>query len=206
MRWQAFQLNRRAESDTMFLMSDRRPPSKVQWVVIIVAILAMLFSLGKCATSNTSPTHSMVSAPPPKSTSPWRQISPEQRERMKTLLAPYAGSKIATISIVGDEEIQAFSSQLDSVFHEAGWQTEVQTAAYAGSIPSVYLRVPKSHIPESKVKEFSNSATDVTLTIADLPPQDLAVLKALHVLDMDCPLETMDGSKDNVELRIGSRP
>ena len=125
---------------------------------------------------------------------------------MKTLLASYAGSKITTISTVSDEERQAFAAQLDSVFREAGWQTEVQTIMYAGPTPSVFLRVPKSHIPESKVREFSNSATDVTLTVSDLPPQDLALLKAFRILDMDCPLETMDGSKDNVELRVGSRP
>jgi hypothetical protein len=125
---------------------------------------------------------------------------------MKTILAPYAGSKITTIATASDEESQAFSAQLDSVFHEAGWQIEVQTAMSVGTMPSVFLRVPKSHIPESKAKEFSNSATDVTLTVSDLPPQDVAILKALRVLDMDCPLETMDGSKDSVELRIGSRP
>jgi hypothetical protein len=187
-------------------MSDRRPFSKVQWVVIFVAILAILFSLGKCATSNTSPSPSALIVPPPKSMSPSRQISPEQREKMKTLLSPYASSKITAVFTVGDGEIQSFATQLDSVFREAGWQTEIQTAVYTGPTPSIFLRVPKTHIPESKVKEFSNSATDVTLTIADLPPQDLAVLKALHVLDMDCPLETMEGSKDNVELRIGSRP
>jgi hypothetical protein len=73
-------------------------------------------------------------------------------------------------------------------------------------MPSVFLRVPKSHIPESKVKEFSNSATDVTLTVSDLPPLDIALLKVFHVLDMDCPLETMDVPKDRVELKIGSRP
>ena len=59
---------------------------------------------------------------------------------------------------------------------------------------------------ESKVKEFSNSATDVTLAIADLPPQDLALLKAFRVLEMDCPLETMDLPKDHIEVKIGSRP
>ena len=188
------------------LMSERRPLSKVQWVVIILAILAILFSLGKCSTSsNTSPPHSLFSAPPPKSTAPRRQISPEQRETMKALLAPYAGSKIAMISGIGDDESLAFATQLDSVFREAGWQTELQTTASAGSMPSVFLRVPKSHIPESKVKEFSNSATDVTLTATDLPPQDLAVLKAFHVLNMDCPLEAMDFPRDRVELRIGSR-
>jgi hypothetical protein len=190
----------------MPFMSDRRPFSKVQWVMIIVAIFAILFSLGKCATTNTSPSHSVFSVPAPKSTSPRRQISPEQREKMKAILAPYAGSKIITIATLSDEETQAFGAQLDSVFREAGWQTEMQTAMSSTPTPSIFLRVPKSHIPESKVKEFSNSATDVTLTINDLPPQDLAILKAFHILDMDCPLETMDGSKDNVELRIGSRP
>jgi hypothetical protein len=187
-------------------MSDRRPFSKVQQAVVVVAIIAILFSLSKCFSPNTSPSHSVFSVPPLKSTSPRRQINPEQREKMKTLLAFYAGSKITTISTVSDEESQAFAAQLDSVFREAGWQTEVQIVAYAGPLPSVFLRVPKSHIPESKVKEFSNSATDVTLTASDLPPQDLSVLKALHFLYMDCPLETMDGSKDNLELRIGSRP
>ena len=187
-------------------MSDQRPLTKVQWAVIIVAVIAFLFSLSKCSAPNTSPSHSVFSVPALKSTSPRRQISPEQREKMKALLTPYAGSKIATISNVGDEESQAFAAQLDSAFHEAGWQTEVQTARSAGPMPNVFLMVPKSHIPEAKVKEFSNSATDVTLTVADLPPQDLAILKAFRVLGMDCPLETMDGSKDNVELRIGSRP
>jgi hypothetical protein len=186
-------------------MSDLRPLSKVQWVVIILAILAILFSLGKCSTSSTTPSHSVFSTPPPKSTSPWRRISPEQFEKMKALLAPYAGSRITMISTVSDEESQAFGAQLDSIFHEAGWQTEVQTAMSAGSMPSVFLRVPKSHIPASKVNEFSKSATDVALTVSDLPPQDVAILKAFRVLDMDCPLETMDGSKDNVELRIGNR-
>jgi hypothetical protein len=187
-------------------MSDRRPLSKIQWAVIILAILAILFSLSKCSTSNTSPAHSIFSAPAPGSTAPWRQISPEQREKMKTLLAPYAGSRITTIATVSDEESQAFGAQLDAVFREAGWQTEVQTAISAGPMPSVFLRVPKSHIPESKVKEFSNSATDVTLTVSDLPTQDIAILKAFRVLDMDCPLEAMDGSKDYLELRVGSRP
>jgi hypothetical protein len=188
-------------------MSDRRPLSKVQWALIIAAILAILFSLGKCSTSsNTSPPHSLFSVPAPRSTAPWRQISPEQREKIKTLLIPYAGSKITTIATASDEESQAFGAQLDSIFHEAGWQTQVQTAMSAGSMPSVFLRVPKSHIPESKVKEFSNSATDVALTVNDLPLQDVAILKAFRVLDMDCPLEAMDGSKDNVELRVGSRP
>jgi len=186
-------------------MSDRRPLSKVQWAVIIAAIFAILFSLGKCSTPNTSPSHSVFSAPALKSTSPRRQISPEQREKLKALLVPYAGSKIITISTIGDEESQAFGAQLDSVFREAGWQTEVQTAMPSGPMPSVFLRVPKSHIPEAKVTEFSNSVTDVTLTANDLPPQDIALLKVFRVLDMDCPLETMDGSKDNVELRIGSR-
>jgi len=125
---------------------------------------------------------------------------------MKTLLAPYAGSRITVIATASDEESQAFGAQLGSVFHDAGWQIEVQTAMSAASIPSVFLRVPKSHIPESKVKEFSNSATDVSLTVNDLPPQDVAILKVFRVLDMDCPLETMEGSKDNVELRVGSRP
>jgi hypothetical protein len=187
-------------------MSDRRPFSNVQWAVVVVAVLAILFSLSKCFSPNTSPSHSVFSVPPLKSTSPRREISPEQRERMKALLAPYAGSKITAISTVSDEESQAFAAQLDSVFREAGWQTEVQTAMFTGPTPSVFLRVPKSHIPESKLREFSNSATDVTLTISDLPPQDLAILKAFRVLEMDCPLEAMDGSKDNVELRVGSRP
>jgi hypothetical protein len=187
-------------------MSDRRPLSKIQWVIVIAAIFAIFFSLGKCATSNTSPSHSVFSVPTPKSTSPRRQISSEQRGNMEALLMPYAGSKITTIASLSDEESQAFAIQLDSVFREAGWQTEIQTVMPSGSLPSVFLRVPKSHIPESKVNEFSNSTSDVTLTINDLPPQDLAILKAFHVLDMDCPLETMDGSKDNVELRIGSRP
>ena len=187
-------------------MSDHRPLSKLQWVVIIVAVGAILFSLGKCSTSNTPPSRTVFSAPAVKSTAPWRQISSEQREKMKTFLAPYAGSKVTTISIVGDEESQAFSAQLDSVLREAGWQTEMQTAPSAGSMPSVFLRVPKSHIPESKVREFSHSATDVTLTVSDLPAQDLALLKAFGVLNIDCPLETMDVPKDRVELRIGSRP
>jgi hypothetical protein len=190
----------------MVFMSERHPLSKVQWVIIIVAVVAFLVSLGKCSAPNTSPSHSVFSAPTPKSTSPRRQISSEQRGKMEALLAPYAGSKITTIASLSDEETQAFGIQLDSVFREAGWQTEIQTLMPSGALPSVFLRVPKSHIPESKVKEFSNSASDVTLTINDLPPQDLAILKAFHVLDMDCPLETMDGSKDNVELRIGSRP
>jgi hypothetical protein len=125
---------------------------------------------------------------------------------MKALLAPYAGSKVTTIATASDEESQAFGAQLDSVFREAGWQTEVQTALSAGPMPSVFLRVPKSHIPESKVKEFANSATDVSLTVSDLPPQDLALLKAFRVLDMDCPLEAMDAPKDRIELRISSRP
>lgn len=125
---------------------------------------------------------------------------------MEALLAPYAGSKIITIASANDEETQAFGMQLDSVFREAGWQTLIQTAMTSNSLPSVFLRVPRLHIPESKVKEFSNSVSDVTLTINDLPPQDLAVLKALHVLDMDCPLETMDGSQNYVQLMIGSRP
>ncbi len=187
-------------------MNDRRPLSKVQWVVIILAILAILFSLGKCSTSSTTPSQSVFTAPPPKSTAPWRQISPEQRGKIKMLLAPYAGSKITTIATASDEESQAFAAQLDAIFHDAGWQTEVQAVVPAGSIPSVFLRVPKSHIPESKAKEFSHSATDVTLTVNDLPLQDVAILKAFRVLDMDCPLEAMEGSKDNVELRIGSRP
>jgi hypothetical protein len=187
-------------------MSDRRPLSKIQWVVIIAAVLAILFSLGKCSTSSTSPSQSVFNLPPPKNNSPWRQISPEQREKMKGILAPYAGSKITTISTVNDEESHAFSAQLNSVFQDAGWQIEVQTTAPAGSMPSVFLRVPKSHIPESKVKEFSNSATDVSLTVNDLPPQDIAILKVFRVLDMDCPLETLEGTKDSVELRVGSRP
>ena len=187
-------------------MNDRRPFSNVQRAVVVVAVIAILFSLSKCFSPNTSLSHSVFSAPALKSTSPRRQISPEQREKMKTLLAPYAGTKITAVSTVNDEESQAFSAQLDSVFREAGWQTEVQTAMSAGPTPSVFLRVPKSHIPESKVREFSTSAADVTLTVSDLPPQDLSVLKAFRVLDVDCPLETMDGSKDNVELRVGSRP
>jgi hypothetical protein len=187
-------------------MSDRRPFSKVQWAVVVVAVGAILFGLGKCFAPNTSPSHSVFSVPPLKSTSPRRQISPEQRERMKTLLALYAGSRITTIATASDEESQAFAAQVDSVFHEAGWQTEVTTAPSAGPMPSVFLRVPKSHIPESKLREFSNSATDVTLTAGDLPPQDLALLKAFGVLEMDCPLETMDVPKDHVELKIGSRP
>ena len=187
-------------------MSDQRPFSNVQRAVIVVAVIAILFSLSKCFSPNTSPSHSVFSVPPVKSASPRRQISPEQREKMKALLAPYAGSKITMVSSVSDEESQAFSVQLDSVFREAGWRTEVQTAMSAGPTPSVFLRVPKSHIPESKVKEFSTSAADVTLTVNDLPPQDLAILKAFGILGVDCPLETMDGSKDNVELRVGSRP
>ncbi|HXI82964.1 MAG TPA: hypothetical protein VNL17_02610 [Verrucomicrobiae bacterium] len=187
-------------------MSDRRPLSKVQWVLVIVAVLAILFSLGKCSTSTTSPSHSVFSSPAVKSTSPWRQISAEQHEKMKVLLAPYAGSRIAMVTVVGDEESQAFGSQLDAIFREAGWQTEVQAAPSAGPMPSVFLRVPRSHIPESKVTEFSHSATDVTLTVADLPPSDLAVLKAFRVLGMDCPLETMDIPKEYVEVRIGTRP
>ena len=188
------------------LVSDKRPLSKVQWVVIILAILAILFSLGKCSTSSTTPPHSVFVTPSSKSTSLWRRISPEQFEKIKGILAPYAGSEITTVSVVGDEETQTFSAQLGSVFHDAGWQVEVQSAMPVGPMPSVFLRVPKSHIPESKVKEFSNSATDVSLTVNDLPPQDIAILKAFRVLDMDCPLEAMEGSKDNVELRIGSRP
>ena len=187
-------------------MSERRPLSKVQWVVVVLAILAILFSLSKCSTSTTSSPHSMFGVPPSKSASPWRRISPEQFEKMKTLLTPYAGSRITIIATASDEESQAFSAQLNSVFHEAGWQVEVQTTMPAGSMPSVFLRVPKSHIPESKVKEFSNSATDVALTVNDLPAQDVAILKVFRVLDMDCPLETMEGSKDNVEVRVGSRP
>src|SRR5271154_248255 len=85
-------------------VSDKRPLSKVQWVVIILAILAILFSLRKCSNSNTTPPQSVFTTPPPKSTAPWRQISPEQREKMKTLLAPYAGSKITTIATASDEE------------------------------------------------------------------------------------------------------
>jgi hypothetical protein len=187
-------------------MSDQRPLTKIQWAVIIVAVVAFLFSLSKCSAPNTSPSHPVFSVPALKSTSPRRQISSEQRERMKALLTPYAGSRITMISTVGDEESQAFGAQLDFVFREAGWQTEVQTAMSGGPMPSIFLRVPKSHIPESKVKEFSNSATDVTLTIADLPPQDLALLKAFRVLEMDCPLETMDLPKDHIEVKIGSRP
>ena len=187
-------------------MSDQRPLTKIQWAVIIVAVVAFLFSLSKCSTPNTSPSHSVFSVPALKSTSPRRQISPEQHERMKALVAPYTGSKITIISTVSDEESQAFGAQLDSVFREAGWQTEVRTTMYTGPLPSVFLRVPKSHIPESKVKEFSASATDVTLTVSDLPPQDLALLKVFHVLDMDCPLETMDVPKDRIELRISTRP
>ena len=187
-------------------MSDQRPFSNVQRAVIVVAVIAILFSLSKCFSPNTSPSHSVFSVPPVKSASPRRQISPEQREKMKALLAPYAGSKITMVSSVSDEESQAFSVQLDSVFREAGWRTEVQTAMSAGPTPSVFLRVPKSHIPESKVREFSTSAADVTLTVNDLPSQDLAILKAFGILGVDCPLETMDGSKDNVELRVGSRP
>jgi hypothetical protein len=187
-------------------MSDRRPLTIMQWIVIIVAVGAILFGLGRCLAPNTSPSHSVFSVPTSKSTSPRRLISPEQREKIKTILAPHAGSKITMVSTVSDEESQAFGAQLGSVFREAGWQTEVQAALYAGPTPSVFLRVPKSHIPESKVKEFSNSTADVTLTVNDLPPQDLAVLRAFSVLGIDCPLETMDGSRDTVELRISSRP
>jgi hypothetical protein len=187
-------------------MSDRRPLTKVQWVVVVAAVCAIVISLGKCSTSNTSSSHSVFDVPAPKSTTPRREISPDQREKMKALLTPYAGSKITTISTASDEESQAFGAQLDAIFREAGWQADVQTNMTVGSPPSIFLRVPKSHIPESKVKEFANSPTDVTLTMNDLPPQDLALLKAFNVLNMDCPLETMDGSKDNVELRIGRRP
>jgi len=187
-------------------MSERRPLTKIQWAVVIVAILAILFGLSKCFAPNATSSHSVFSAPALQSKSPRRQISPEQREKIKAVLAPYAGSKITTIAATSDEESQAFGAQLDSVLREAGWQTEVQTAPSAGSMPSVFLRVPKSHIPESKVREFSHSATDVSLTVSDLPPQDLALLKAFRVLDMDCPLETMDIPKDSIELRIGRRP
>ena len=187
-------------------MSDHRPLTKVQWAVIVVAVGAILYGLSKCFAPSPPPPHSVFSAPAVKSTGPWRQINPEQHEKMKAFLSPYAGSRITMISIVGDEESQAFGTQLESVLREAGWQTEVHTTMAAGPMPNVFLRVPKSHIPESKVREFSNSATDVTLTVADLPPQDLALLKAFSVLGVDCPLETMDTSNDHVELRIGSRP
>ena len=187
-------------------MSVQLPLTKIQWAVIVVAVIAFLFSLSKCSAPSTSPSHTVFTVPALKSTSPRRQINPEQRERMKVLVAPFAGSKITITSTVGDEESQAFGAQLDSVFREAGWQTEVQTAVSGGSIPSVFLRVPKSHIPESKVKEFSNSATDVTLAVSDLPPLDIALLKVFRVLDMDCPLETMNVPNDRVELKIGSRP
>src|SRR5258708_39327896 len=121
-------------------MSDRRPLSKLQWDLVILEILAILFSLGKCSTSsNTSPPHPVFSVPSTRSTAPWRQISPEQHEKMKTLLAPYAGSKIVMISAISDDESLAFATQLDSVFREAGWQTELQTTASAGSMPSVFL-------------------------------------------------------------------
>src|SRR5271154_5900780 len=110
------------------LMSDSRPLTKIQWAVIIVAALAFLVSLSKCSSSNAPSSHPLFSAPPPPSTSPKREISPEQREKIKTLLAPYAGSRITTVATVGDEESLAFGAQLDSVFREAGWQTEVQSA------------------------------------------------------------------------------
>ena len=186
-------------------MSDENPMSKFQWAAIIVVVAVFLFSLTKCSAPNRPPSQP-VSAPALKSQSPPREISPEQREKIKTLLAPFAGSRITTISTVGDEESQAFSAQLNSIFREAGWKTDLQSAVPEGIMPSVFLRVPRTHVPESKVKEFSASTADVTLTVADLPPQDIAVLKVLLVLHMDCPLETMEDSQDTVQLRIGHRP
>ena len=184
----------------MPLMSDKQPLSKVQWVLIAVAVIAFLVSLSKCSSPNPGPQPIMrITAPP-------RQISSEQRQKMEAILTPFAGSEITTFSLIGDEESQAFGAQLDSVLHEAGWRTAVQTVKPAVGQPGIFLRVPKSHIPESKVREYSNSTADVTLTINDLPPQDIALLKAFRVLSMDCPIDTMDTTKDGVELRIGSRP
>jgi hypothetical protein len=73
-------------------------------------------------------------------------------------------------------------------------------------MPSVSLRVPISDIPQSKREEFSKSATDVVLESSNLPERDAAILKALAVLGVDCPVQTMDSLKDGVELRIGRRP
>ena len=180
-------------------MSNERPVSKVQWVLIAVAVIAFLVSLSKCSSPNPAP------QPVVRITAPPRQISSEQRQKMEAILTPFAGSEITTFSLIDDEESQAFGAQLDSVFHEAGWKTALQSVMPAAGQPGIFLRVPKSHIPESKVREYSTSTADVTLTVADLPPQDIAVLKALHVLNLDCPLDTMDYPNDSVELRIGRR-
>lgn len=187
-------------------MSEQTPLTKFQWAAIIFVVAIFLFSLTKCSVPNPPQSQLLVGSPPLKSQSPPRVINAEQREKMKTLLTPFAGSNVSLVSTFGDDESQAFALQLDSVFREAGWKTNLKSAASQGTAPSVFLRVPTSHIPASKAKEFSASATDVTLAVADLPQQDVAILKVLAVLKMDCPLDTMEGPADSVELRIGHRP
>jgi hypothetical protein len=141
-----------------------------------------------------------------KTSAPGRQITPEQRDDMKAILAPHAGSRVTTVSNVGDEESIGFGTQLDSVLRDAGWETNVRVAEPSGVMPSVFLRVPVSDIPRDRQQEFSSSATNAHLELSDLPGKDVALVKALAVLGMDCPLQAVDSLKDGVELRIGSQP
>jgi hypothetical protein len=141
-----------------------------------------------------------------KTAAPGRQISPEQCEKIRSILAPYAGSRITTISNIGDDESIGFGARLDSVFRDAGWKSDVQVAKPSAFMPSISLKVPMSDVPRSKREEFSRSATDVPMELSDLPEKDAAILKALAVLGMDCPLQTMGSPKDGVELRVGSQP
>ena len=135
-----------------------------------------------------------------------RQITPEQHEGMRVILAPYAGSRITTISNAGDDESIAFGAQLDSVFRDAGWKTDVQVAKPSGLMPSISLRVPLSDVPRSKQEEISSSGMDVMMELSDLPGMDAAVIEALGILGMNCPFQTAESLKDGVELRVGRRP
>jgi len=53
----------------------------------------------------------------------WRTLTPQLRRKMTAILSKYKGNGIAMNPEGGDNEVQEFTNELDSVFKDSGWQT-----------------------------------------------------------------------------------
>lgn len=139
-----------------------------------------------------------------------RQISQEQQMKMKDILAPFAGSEMRIWSDSADSEAMKFCDSLAMVFKAARWRTGYGHGMFSGPIPPICLKIPTNEVSQAG-REMLNSLGKIHSS--ELPAKDVAVLDALAVLGMDCPISTSlirlphDELLTNViEITIGSLP
>lgn len=133
-----------------------------------------------------------------------RQLSPEQRTQIKTMLSPFAGSKIIIGSLIGDAETQGFAREIESAIKDAGWVIVGESSThYMGGTPApLMLELPKSEFSEARWKQLLDGTPPVNVQFNELPAVDVALVNAIQLLKLKYELRPTMG--DSVKLTVGS--